>query len=146
MSSSERDISSGDHSTDDPDFRWVDGERPGPSSRPDFVPIVRTRSGRGNGSLLEGLGDSHEEVFEEISSSIPSSPGGESDGEAEELIGFRIRRPNLSAHAGYLQVGGADPVDNEATDRDWINQSDDEGFGYDVNSGEEFDYESDESK
>ena len=144
MSSSERDISSGDHSTDDPDFRWVDGERPGPSSRPDFVPIVRTRSGRGNGSLLEGLGDSHEEVFEEISSSIPSSPGGESDGEA--VIGFRIHRPNLSAHARYLQVGGADPVDNEATDRDWVDQSDDEGFGYDVNSGEEFDYASDESK
>ena len=143
MSSSERDISSGDHSTDDPDFHWVDGERPGPSSRPDF--IVRTRRGREDGSLLEGLGDSHEEVFEDISSSsIPSSPGGESDGEA--VIGFRIRRPNRSANARYLEVGGADPVDNEATDRDWVDQSDDEGFGYDVNSGEEFDYASDESK
>ena len=142
MSSSERsDISSGDHSSLDPNY---DPNASGSNTDEEVLPIIQTR--RANAPVIAGLPDSHDEGVEEPHSNVNSTPGEESPNEEAEIVeGMRWRYPNRTASAAYLQAGRDDPAD-EADDEEWLDVSDDALEDYDVNSGEELDYDSDESK
>ena len=108
------------------------------------MPIIRTR--RANAPVIAGLPDSHDEGVEEHSSDVNSTPGEDSPHEEAEMVdGLRWRFRNRTANAAYLPAGRDDPTD-EADDEEWLDVSDDALEDYDVNSGEELDYDSDESK
>ena len=142
MSSSElSDISSGDHSSLDPEYS---PHASGLNTDEEVLPIIQTR--RENAPVIAGLPDNHDEEIEEPHSDVNSTPGEEStnDEEAEIVEGMRWRYPNREATAAYLQAGRDDPDD--ADDEDWLDASDDAREDYDANSGEELGYDSDESE